>query len=643
MQTAATDKLTKGQQQALGAFWRGLMPDPTMQVDTWADEHRYLAETSSAEPGKFRTSRTPYISEPLQALSSNSGAERVVLMFGAQLSKTETGNNWIGYIMDYAPGPMLAVQPTVDIAKRFSKQRIASLISSTPRLRDKVRDSRSRDSGNTLLSKEFPGGMLMMAGANSAAGLRSMPVRYLFLDEVDAYPEDVEGEGDPIDLAIARTRTFARRKIFMCSTPTFEGRSKIAKAYDSSDQRKYWVPCPHCGEYQTLKWSGVTWPKGNPSAAVYTCEHCRESIHEHHKTKMLEGGEWRADEPERGGKIRGYQLSSLYAPVGWFSWGDAAEMWESAKGQPDKLRVFVNTVLGETWKEKSVQPDWRRLYERTRASGLVQNELAPWVLAITAGVDVQGDRLEAEIVGWGRRKRTQSIDYRVLLGDTNDLGPDGPWEKLRDLLEEVWPHPVAGVAMQIGSCGIDSGFNTQTVYTFCRSYQQPRVYPLKGQDALQTTLGTPKLVDINLGGRRISRGVRFWPVGSSIIKQEVYGWLGGEMPTDGENYPAGWCDFPEYDEEHFKGLTAEQLVVRVHRGYRRYQWEKTRERNEQLDCRGYARASAAMLGLDRWQDSDYDRMERDLGIGVPDFDKPKRADSNESRGGVTFKKSDYWS
>lgn len=635
--------LNSQQQEALNGFWRGLLPDPVMNVDEWADEHRYLSETASSEPGKFRTSRTPYIREPLRCLSSNSGVERAVLMFGAQLAKTETGNNWIGYVMDYAPGPMLAVQPTVDIAKRFSKQRIAPLISSTPRLRNKVRDSRSRDSGNTLLSKEFPGGMLMMAGANSAAGLRSMPVRYLFLDEIDAYPDDVEGEGDPIDLAVARTRTFARRKLFMCSTPTFEGRSKIAKAFEASDQRRYWLPCPHCDEFQTLKWSGIKWPKGNTAATYYECEHCGEAIQEHHKTKMLERGEWRADAPGNGGgKVAGFHLSSLYSPVGWFSWADAAEKWEECKENPDKLRVFVNTILGETWKEKSTQPDWKRLFERTRGSGLVINELEPWVLTLTAGVDVQADRLEVEIVGWGRRKRTQSVDYRVLTGDTSDLSAAGPWEKLRALIDEVWAHPVAGVAMSIASMGIDSGYNTQTVYTFCREYQQPRVFPLKGQDNLQTTLGTPKQVDINLGGRKISRGVRFWPVGSSIIKSEVYGWLGAAMPDEGDDYPVGWAEFPEYDEGHFKGLTAEQLVVRMHRGYRKYQWEKTRERNEQLDCRGYARAAAAMLGMDRWNEDEFLRRERDIGIGVADIPKPAN-DSKSERGGVTFRKSDYWS
>lgn len=645
MQTESTPAnnppLTPAQLGAVNAFWEALEPDPVMAVSEWAGEYRYLGETASAEPGRWRNDRTPFLREIMDALSAQSPYQDVIFIKGAQIGGTESGMNWLGYIIDYAPGPALAVQPTVDIAKRFSKQRVAPLISGTPRLTSKVRDSRTRDSGNTVLSKEFPGGILLMTGANSAAGLRSMPVRYLFLDEIDAYPDDVDGEGDPIELAEARTRTFARRKRFKCSTPTFEGRSKIARAYEASDQRRYWVPCPHCNEKQVLKWSQVRWPKGEPHAAVYVCEHCREEIQEHNKTWMFANGCWRADKPGAGnGKIAGFMLSSLYSPIGWFSWGDAAAMWEGAQGSPDKLRVFVNTVLGETWKEKSVQPDYKRLYERTRGAGLERNKLEPWVLFLTAGVDVQADRLEVEVVGWGRRKRSQSVDYRVLPGDTSDLSADGPWQQLRALLDESWAHPVAGVALNILSMAIDSGYNTQTVYSFCREFEQPRVFPVKGSDSIQSQLGTPKFVDINHAGRKIRRGVAYWPVGSSVIKTELYGWLNQALPDEGEELPIGWCDFPEYDQDHFKGLTAEQLVVRISRGYRVYQWEKTRERNEQVDCRAYSRAAASLVGLDRWQETDYQEKELFLGIGRAKTEaKPVNV---EKRNGVAMKKSDFW-
>ena len=241
--------------------WRAAFkPEPLLTVSEWAERSRVLSSRASAEPGPWRTARTPYLREIMDALSPSSPIERVVFMKGAQLGATEAGNNWLGYVIDQAPGPALMVLPTVETAKRNSKQRIAPLIEETPALRSKVKDPRRRDSGNTVLSKEFAGGILIMTGANSAIGLRSMPVRFLFLDEVDAYPPDADGEGDPIELAVQRTVTFARRKIFLVSTPTIAGVSRIETAYEESDQRCYWVPCPDCGTFQVLKWANVRWP-----------------------------------------------------------------------------------------------------------------------------------------------------------------------------------------------------------------------------------------------------------------------------------------------------------------------------------------------------------------------------------------------
>ena len=235
------------------AFDRGLRPDPLLTVSEWADRHRRLSGKGASEPGPWRTSRAPYLKEIMDCLSPASKVERVVVMKGAQIGLSECGNNWIGYVIHHAPGPMLAVLPTVEMAKRNSKQRIDPLIEESPILRELVRPARSRDSGNTMLAKEFPGGMLVMTGANSAVGLRSMPVRYLFLDEVDGYPGDLDGEGDPVTLAEARTRTFSRRKILIVSTPTIKGASRIEREYEASDQRRYFVPCPVCREHQWLK------------------------------------------------------------------------------------------------------------------------------------------------------------------------------------------------------------------------------------------------------------------------------------------------------------------------------------------------------------------------------------------------------
>src|SRR5512140_434788 len=248
--TTQTVSLTEAILRAAAAA--GARPDPFLTISQWADKYRTLSQRASAEPGPWRTDRTPYLKEIMDCLSPSSPAERVVFMKGAQIGATECGNNWIGYIIHQAPGPMMAVQPTVEMAKRNSKQRIDPLIEESHALRELVKDPRSRDSGNTILAKEFPGGVLVMTGANSAVGLRSMAARYLFLDEVDAYPGDVAGEGDPVNLALARTRTFARRKVLMCSTPKVTGLSRIEAAFEDSDQRHYWVPCPGCSEYQVL-------------------------------------------------------------------------------------------------------------------------------------------------------------------------------------------------------------------------------------------------------------------------------------------------------------------------------------------------------------------------------------------------------
>ncbi|MCZ8150138.1 MAG: phage terminase large subunit family protein [Roseomonas sp.] len=249
-----------------------------------------LGSRASAEPGPWRTSRTPYLKDVMDALSAVHPARRVVFMKGAQVGATESGNNWLGYIMHHVPAPALAVQPTVELAKRFSRQRIDPLLEETPALRERVAPARARDSGNTMLSKEFPGGILVLTGANSAVGLRSMTARFLFLDEVDAYPGDVAGEGDPIALAEARARTFGwRRKAFLVSTPTIAGRSRIEREYLASDQRRFFVPCSECGEMQWLRFERLIWEKGAPETARYHCAACDHPMQEHDKTATGSG------------------------------------------------------------------------------------------------------------------------------------------------------------------------------------------------------------------------------------------------------------------------------------------------------------------------------------------------------------------
>ncbi len=265
----------------------GLKPDPNFTVSAWADNHRILSSISSSEPGPWRTDRTPYLKEIMDCLSPSHPCEKVVFMKGAQIGGTECGNNWMGFVIHHAPGPMLIVNPTVETAKRTSKMRIDPAIENCPALKEKVKDPRARDSGNTILMKEFPGGVLVMTGANSAVGLRSMPIRYLFLDEVDGYPDDAAGEGDPVNLAIQRTATFSNRKIFMISTPTIKNYSRIETAFLEGDQRYYFVPCPDCGEFQKLKWAQIKWPKGQPEPAYYVCEKCSSVWQDYQKAEIL--------------------------------------------------------------------------------------------------------------------------------------------------------------------------------------------------------------------------------------------------------------------------------------------------------------------------------------------------------------------
>lgn len=596
----------------LRGFMSGLEPDPILTVSQWADEHRVLSQKSSSEPGYWRTSRTPFLKEIMDCLSATSPVREITFMKGAQIGGTEAGLNWLGYLIDHAPGPILAVSPTVELAKRSSKQRLAPLIEECPRLREKVKDSKSRDSGNTILMKEFPGGLLVLTGANSAVGLRSLPARYLFLDELDAYPQDVDGEGDPVALAKKRSNAFAsRRKIFYCSTPLIAGRSRIEEKYEDSDKRKYFVPCPECNEFQWLHWAQVKWPDGQPLDAWYECEHCQCKIENWQKTKMLAGGEWRAEKPgHKKGRVVGFHLSSLYSPVGWVDWGELADEFVHAKDNIEALKTFVNTVLGETWKDKGDAPDWKRLHDNRL--DYKTNIIPPEVCLITAGADIQKDRIEVEIVGWQRNKISWSIDYRVFMGNTDN--PDSePWRELAELSHEIWQTPTEQ-EIHLSMLAVDSGYNTSTVYAWCRRFSMTRVVAIKGSDSQTIAVGQPKAIDVNIKRRRMRGASKVFTIGVGLLKHELYGWLRLPTPDEGKPPPYGFCHFPQYNEEYFKQLTAEELQVKLVRGYKHYEWIKKRPRNEALDCRLYARAAASIKGIDRFKESHWQKLENDLGI-----------------------------
>jgi phage terminase large subunit GpA-like protein len=574
----------------------------------------------------------------MDCLSPTSPVERVVFMKAAQLGATEMGSNWIGYVIHHAPGPMMAVWPTVEMAKRNSKQRIDPLIDESSILRELIAPARSRDSGNTILAKEFRGGVLVMTGANSAVGLRSMPVRYLFLDEVDGYPIDVDGEGSAVALAEARTRTFSRRKIFIVSTPTIAGVSTIEREYEASDQRRYFVPCPHCGHRQWLRFEQLRWERGEdgnfPDTAAYVCESCEVPIPEHHKTWMLEHGEWRAM-ADGASRTAGFHLSSLYSPIGWRSWKDVAAAWESAiskeAGSAAAIKTFKNTELGEIWVEEGEAPDWQRLLERREDYRI--GTIPVGGLLLTAGADVQKDRIEVSVWAFGRGKESWLVEHRVLMGDT---ARDEVWKSLASVLRETWTHET-GCQLGLGRLALDTGFATQEAYAFVRGVRDPRLMAVKGVARGAALVGTPTAVDATSGGKKLRRGIKVFSVAGGIAKLEFYNNLrkSPEVAEDGVTirYPAGFVHLPKVDAEFLQQLCAEQLITRRDRnGFAIREWQKMRERNEALDCYVYARAAAAASGLDRFEDRHWRELERQLGLSPPEAANEQPTEATDSGG-----------
>jgi len=602
-----------GAEDLLRSWGLGIRPDADLTVSQWADTHRMLGSRASAEPGRYRTSRTPYMREIMDALSPSSAVQRVVFMKAAQVGATEAGNNWIGFAIHQAPGPMLAVQPTVELAKRNSRQRIDPLIEESAALRERVKPARSRDAGNTMLSKEFAGGILIMTGANSAVGLRSTPARYIFLDEVDAYPASADEEGDPVSLAEARSLTFAhRRKVFLVSTPTIRGLSRIEREYEASDQRRFFVPCPHCRQFQWLKFERLRWEMARPEAAEYHCEGCERLIAEHHKTAMLEAGEWRATADAADPGTVGYHLSALYSPIGWLSWERIVRSWEAAQGSDEAIQAFKNTILGETWVETGEAPDWSRLYDRREAwkPGIVP----AGGLFLTAGADVQKDRIEVDVWAWGRGGTSWLVDHIVI-----DGGPDhqGAWAELTKLLDRTWTHQ-NGAQLRLAKLAVDTGYEAPAVYAWSRRQGVAQVAPVKGVEGFNRSspVSGPTYVDVTDAGKRLRRGARLWTVAVSTFKAETYRHLGLPRPTkeelaEGVQFAPGTVHLPDWvDSEWLKQLVAEELVtVRTKRGFARLEWQKLRERNEALDCRVYARAAAWIVGADRWSEARWADLE----------------------------------
>lgn len=616
----------------LSAFWEGIRPAPNFSVAEWADNYRMLSSEASAYPGRWRTERTPYLKEIMYNLSPNSPVIEVVVMKSVQLGYTEVGLNLVGCFIDIDPCPIMYVLPTIDMAKGISTSRIDTMIEASPSLSAKIPSKQKRDSGNTVLVKKFPGGLLVLVGANSASALRSRPIRVLILDEVDGYPLSVDEEGSPSSLAQKRTVTYANKKIYKLSTPTVEGLSVIAKEFETTDKRKFYVPLPCCGSFQTLEFENLVWEKGIYENVKYKCKHCDSLVEERFKGAFLAGGEWKATDPEKASQTRiGYHMNALYSPPGWLSWSDIAKEWDEIESTNDqmKLRTFVNTILAETYKQTGEAPEWQNIYNKRER--YKKNSPKTDVAFLTMGVDIQKDRIELEIVGWMAGKISQSIDYRVLEGDTEKTEV---WEKLAEVISETFIRE-DGAEMNIKMAAIDTGYNTSKVYDFCKKYQTSQVIPVKGSDKTQFIIGSPKLVDYTSKGKKIGN-LRVWMVGVDIIKTELYGWLRLQK-EENKSVPPGYCYFPEYSEEYFRGLTAEHQVFKEVNGFKKYAWVKKYARNEPLDCRVYARAAAAVVGMDRFTEAhwlDYQKK----------YPKAEKKQVTEQTKQQTTKKrnSSYW-
>lgn len=527
---------------------------------------------------------------------SDPSIQEVVVMAGAQLGKTEAILNIIGYHIDNDPSPILVMQPTVKMAEAFSKDRVASgLLASSPCLQSKVKDPRSRDSGNTTLHKVFPGGALTMVGANSAADLASRPIRVVLCDEVDRYPVSAGTEGDPISLAVKRTITFWNRKIIMVSTPTNKGASRIEHAYEKSDQRKYYVPCRHCTEGQVLKWSNVHWDKDNPESARYLCDNCDSEWSESDRIWSIRNGIWVATKPFNG--VAGFAINGMYSP--WTPLSAGVKDFLAVKKNPEQLKVWTNTYLGETWEDAGERLDYHALSDRREEMPYLPDD----VYVITAGVDVQDNRLEIETVGWGKDDEIYVLDFDVLYGD-----PSSPqlWGDLDTILYKQYK-TAGGRELGIRAASVDSGGHyTNSVYQYCKKNAYRRIFAIKGMG------GEGKAIASKPSRNNVGKCPLFM-VGVNTVKDMIFGRLKINEPG------ALYIHFSDrLTDDFFKQLTAEKKVTRYHKGFPRSEYQKVYARNEALDCLVYAIAAYVILNVNI--NALADRVEQERSRKPPEVD-----------------------
>ena len=592
-----------------------IAPPPVLKISEWADRYRRLSPESSAEPGQWNTGRAPYQKEIMNAVNDNECGE-VIIMSSAQVGKTEIILNILGYFIDYDPAPIMVVQPTLEMAQTFSKDRLAPMIRDTPVLKSKVREARSKISENTILHKKFPGGHITIVGANSAAGLASRPIRILLCDEVDRYPTSAGAEGSPVELAEKRTNTFWNRKKIKVSTPTIKNVSKIESEYEKSSMEEWCLPCPCCGEYQPLKWRQIKFED-----ITMECKYCGERFTE----VEWKSGEGKYIAGNNNKKVRGFHLNELASP--WKHWDEIINDFKKAKdnskkmGSQEPLQVWINTALGETWEERGESVNENSILRRRED---FDSELPKGVLILTAGVDVQKDRFEIEVVGWGRGYESWGIKYEKLFCD---MTKQSAWDTLEEYLQKEY-YFADGTGLLAACTFIDTGgLYTTDTYKFLKNMnrKQRNIFGIKGMGGM----GLPLLYKSSVNN---SEKVKIFILGVDSGKEMIMSRLGIKEPS------SGYCHFPKsvekgYDEEYFKGLTSEQRVIKNKKnGGGELIWVKKSNsvRNEPLDIRNYATAAVELLR------PNWDILERKINMGINYMRKSGRP-MEKKRNGVIKK------
>lgn len=591
---------------AISPAVRNFKPPEDLTVAEWADKYRRLSPESSAEAGPWRTSRTPYLREPMEAFTDPK-VQNIVMVAASQVGKSEIELNMIGYIIDQDPGSVLYIQPTIEDARKFSRLRIAPMIRDSKRLKAKVSDVKAKDSGNTILQKSFPGGMLTITGSNSASALASTPARYIIGDERDRWAVSAGSEGDPWGLAEARQATFYNRKAVEVSTPTIKGASNIEDSYNKGTQERWCHQCPDCGEFGEIIFDRihfdhtVTKVRGKKfynikGPITWACPHCGCINTE--ETMRRQPAKWVAENPDAYAKgVRSFWLNAFSSP--WTPWEKIVLKFLNAKDDPEKLKVVYNTLLGELWEDRGDLADEDTMLARREDYGTNADgspvELPEGVLVLTCGVDTQDNRLEYEVVGHGHYGETWGLKKGYIMGR-----PDAPetWQQLDDVVDHVYHFKDSERGLRISITCVDSGGHyTQEVYEACRARINKRVFAIKGKGGDGIPLVTPpSKVPI-----RDNKGVTCWlyTLGVDAGKASIMAAL--KVQEAGPKY----CHFPRgesygYDSYYFNGLLSEKLELTQTKRGNVWAWVKIpgHNRNEALDCRNYAMAGFKIINPD---------------------------------------------